>query len=76
MAVSAPVYYGPFGFQPAPSWGFDLPRPVDLIPFQGRVFSDDGVGGLLPVVDRKTQPWNSGRGRGLTSQATSMPLAT
>jgi hypothetical protein len=56
--------------------GFDLPSPVEVIPFQSRAFSDDGVGDLLPVGDRKTQPWNSGRGRGLTSQATSMPLAT
>ena len=76
MVVSAPVYYGPFGFQPAPSWDFDLPSPVEVIPFQGRAFSDDGIGDLLPVGDGKTQPWNSGRSRGLTSQATSMPLAT
>jgi hypothetical protein len=71
-----PVYYGSFGFQPALSSSLDLPSPVDLISFQGRGFSEDEVGDRLPVGGRKTPPWNSGRGRGLTSQATSMPLAT
>lgn len=64
LVSGEPAYYHPFGFQPAPPLGFEMPGPLKAGWLQVRELRQGALETLPPAAVRPIQPWRWVRGDG------------
>ncbi|MEQ8588016.1 MAG: N-acetyltransferase [Thalassobaculaceae bacterium] len=64
LVSGEPAYYQPFGFTPAPEYGFEMPGPVKAGWLQVRDLRPGALEALAPAAVRPIRPWRWVRGAG------------
>jgi len=72
LVSGEPEYYRPFGFEPAPPHGFEMPGPVKAGWLQVRELRAGALADLSPGIARPLRPWRwvrDGEGLGTVREA-------